>query len=46
MPAYTDVKDVVNGLVALIKQFVEVMKSFIDGFQKKLTFGKEEEAEG
>ena len=46
MPAYTDVESVVNGIVNLIKEFVEVMKSFIDGFQKKLTFGKEEEAEG
>lgn len=45
MPAYTDVKSVVDGIVALIKQFVDVMKEFIDGFQKKLTFGKEE-AEG
>lgn len=45
MPAYTDVKTVVDRLVELIQQFVDVMKEFIDGFQKKLTFGKEE-AEG
>ena len=45
MPAYTDVQSVVNKLVELIQQFVDVMKQFIDGFQKKLTFGKEE-AEG
>ena len=42
MPAYTDVKDVVNGLVELIKKFVEIMKSFIDGFQKKIVVGEDE----
>ena len=45
MPAYTDVKSVVDGLVALIKQFVETMKTFIDGFQKKLSFGEEKPAD-
>ena len=42
MPAYEDVKTVVNRLVELIQQFVDVMKQFIDGFQKKLTFGEGE----
>lgn len=42
MPAYTDVKSVVDGIVELIKQFVAVMKEFIDGFQKKITVGEGE----
>lgn len=42
MPAYTDVKSVVDKLVKLIQQFVDVLKQFIDGFQKKLTFGEGE----
>ena len=42
MPAYTAVKSVVDKLVKLIQQFVDVLKQFIDGFQKKLTFGEGE----
>ena len=42
MPAYTDVKSVVDRLVELIQQFVDVMKQFIDGFQKKITIGEGE----
>lgn len=45
MPAYTDVKSVVDKFVELIQQFVDTLKKFIDGFQKKISFG-EEEAEG
>ena len=45
MPDYKIVESVVNGLVGLIEKFVEVMKKFINGFQKTITVG-EEEAEG
>ena len=41
MPAYTDVKSVVDGIVKLIKEFAETLKTFIDGFHKKLSFGEE-----
>ena len=42
MPAYTDVKSVVDGLVDLIKELIANFKAFIDGFQKKLTVGEGE----
>ena len=45
MPAYTDVKTVVDNLVALIKEFAAKLKSFIDGFQKKLSFGEDKPAD-
>ena len=41
MPAYNDVAKVIDGLVALIKEAVEALKAFIDGFQKKITIGEE-----
>ena len=41
MPDYKIVESVVKGFVGLIETFVKVMKDFIDGFQKKITFGEE-----
>ncbi len=45
MPAYNDVAAVIDGLVALIKEAVEALQSFIDGFKKVIVYG-EQEAEG
>ncbi len=43
MPAYEDVAKVIDNLVALIKEAVEKLEKFINGFKKTIVYGEVEE---
>lgn len=46
MPEYLDVKKIADGLVALIQELVNTLRTFIDGLKKNIKVGPaEEEAE-